>query len=154
MKTCVRTTRLVWAASAAFLLAGLPAAMFLSGCGSNSRTEEATRDTPDEKTAARADIPSVPAGALEESMVGNTVRLTGEVVEQCPASGCWMKMKDGDGETFVDLLPSPVRLSENRVGQQAEITGEVVRRGSELAIKAQHVEFGPDAREVREPKEE
>jgi len=143
MKTSVRTTRLVWAATAALLPAGLPAAVFLSGCDSNTRTEDTTGDTPDETGAARADIPSVPAGSLEESMLGNTVHLTGEVVEQCPASGCWMKMKSGNRETFVDLLLSPVRLSEDRVGRQAQITGEVVRRGSDLAIEAQQVEFTP-----------
>lgn len=143
MKTSVRTTRLVRAATAALLLAGLPTAMFLSGCDSKTSTEEVTREVPNETATAPTDIPSVSAGSLEESMVGNTVHLTGEVVEQCPASGCWMKMKGGNGETFVDLLPSPVRLSENRVGQEVEITGEVVRRGSDLAIEAQEVEFPP-----------
>lgn len=142
MKTSVRTTRLARAATAACLLAGLSAAMLLSGCDSKTSTEEVPRKVANESAAA-ADIPSIPAGSLEESMVGNTIQLTGEIVEQCPASGCWMKMKGGNGETFVDLLPSPVRLSENRVGQQAQITGEVVRRGSELAIEAQQVEFTP-----------
>ncbi len=141
MKKSSRTTSLVQAATAVFLPVALPAAMFLSGCDSNTGPQRVTRDTPAEKAAVEADIPSIPAGSLEESMVGSTVHLTGEVVEQCPASGCWMKMKGGSGETFVDLLPSPVRLSENRVGQNAQITGEVVRRGSDLAIKAQQVEF-------------
>jgi len=151
MKTFLHT-RSFRTVATALLLRAVPAALFLGGCDSSPR--EATPTATAEKRATETDVPSLAAGSLQEEMVGQTVNIKGEVVEQCPASGCWLKLKAADGETFVDLIPSPVRLSENHVGQNARVTGEVVRRGSELAIKAQQVEFGPDPQDAREPEEE
>ena len=142
------------AAAVGLLLGGLLAAFFLGGCDSSARRREATPTAAADRRRAGTDIPSISAGSLSEEMVGRTVQVTGEVVEQCPASGCWLKIKGSDGETFVDLIPSPLRLSENRVGQEARATGEVVQRGSDLAIKAQQVEFGPSPQNAPEGENE
>lgn len=152
MQTLVHTRLFFRTAATALFLGAVPAALFLGGCDSSVRPREVTPPATAEKTAAETDVPSIAAGSLSQEMVGQTVNVTGEVVEQCPASGCWLKLKAADGETFVDLIPSPVRLSENRVGQPARVTGEVVKRGSELAIKAQQAEFGPDPQDATEGK--
>ena len=142
MKRLMHTTAFFQTVAVGLFVAAVPAVLFLVGCDSTERsTGDPIANTG--KTAVASDNPPIPAGLLSEEMVGQTVSVTGEVVEQCPASGCWFKVKTESGETFVDLIPSPVRLSKNRAGQEARVTGEVVRRGSDLAIEAQQVEFGP-----------
>jgi hypothetical protein len=117
-------------------------ALILTGCESGqSGTGGPTAVTP-KKESIEADAPSLSAGALSEEMLGQPVQVTGEVVQQCPASGCWFKVKTDSGETFIDLNPSDIRLSDNHVGERARITGKLIKRGSEFAVEATEVEFG------------
>lgn len=113
----------------------------LSGCDSTELSRKSDSQATTAAESSDADALSVPAGALSEEMLGQSVTVTGKVVEQCPAAGCWLRVEATDGATFVDLLSSPVRLSQDHVGELAEVTGEVVRRGSDLALQAQSVEF-------------
>ena len=69
--------------------------------------------------------------------------IEGDIIQQCPASGCWFRMKDDAGEVFVELAPSKLRLTENREGQHAKVTGHVVKRGAQFRLEAQYVEFKP-----------
>lgn len=82
--------------------------------------------------------------ALTEAMVGRSVAVQGEIVKQCPASGCWFQVQDETGEMFVDLNASEIRLTESVVGQQAEVSGRLVKLGGELQLEAEHVEFAPE----------
>lgn len=79
--------------------------------------------------------------SLNEAMVGKTVAVRGEITQQCPSSGCWFQVKDGTGELFVDLNSTDVRIKERRVGQDAEVSGKLVKRGGELQLEAERVEF-------------
>ena len=92
-------------------------------------------------TSERVETPALSVGDLSENMLGQTVTVEGEVTKQCPASGCWFQVKDQTGEAFISLLATDVRLKEKVIGQRAEVTGEVVKQGGDLAIKAQNVEF-------------
>lgn len=91
----------------------------------------------------KGDVPTGCAGCLTEEKLGQTVAVEGEVVQQCPASGCWFRLKDDAGEAFVDLAPAKLRIQENRVGQHAKVTGRVVKQGGQFRLEAQHVEFTP-----------
>lgn len=119
--------------------------LIVSGCEPGQGGADAPAVAPREPAEIGA---AVPAGALSEEMLGEPVQVTGEVVQQCPASGCWFKVKAEGGETFIDLVPSDIRLSENHVGQQARVTGKVIKRGSELAVEATEVEFEPPGGEL------
>ncbi len=90
----------------------------------------------------KGDVRVVCAGCLTEEMLGQTVAVEGEIIQQCPASGCWFRMKDDVGEVFVDLAPAKLRLTNDRVGQQARVTGRVVKTGGQFRLEAQHVAFG------------
>lgn len=128
--------------SAAVLFSAVLPGMFsLSGCDSSESSRTSNSHVTVAAESSDADALSVPAGALSEEMLGQRITVTGKVVEQCPAAGCWLRVETNNGATFVDLLSSPVRLSQNHVGEQAEITGEVIRRGSDFAVQAQRVEF-------------
>ena len=81
--------------------------------------------------------------ALTEALVGKSVVIQGEIVRQCPASGCWFQVKDETGELFVDLNASEIRLTDPVVGQQAEVSGRLVKLGGELQLEAKHVDFAP-----------
>ena len=81
--------------------------------------------------------------ALTDALVGESVVIQGEIVRQCPASGCWFQVKDETGKLFVDLNASEIRLTEPVVGQQAEVSGRLVKLGGELQLEAKHVEFAP-----------
>jgi hypothetical protein len=72
------------------------------------------------------------------------VAVEGEIVQQCPATGCWFRVKDDVGDAFVDLNPAKLRLQEKRVGQHAKVTGRVVKLGGQFRLEAQHVEFTPE----------
>lgn len=126
-----------------FFSAVLLGTFALSGCDSSESTRKIDSQVTTAAESSDVDALLVPAGALSEELLGQSVTVTGKVVEQCPAAGCWLRVEANDGATFVDLLSSPVRLSQNYVGEQAEITGEVVRRGSNFAVQAQRVEFKP-----------
>jgi len=141
MKKPKSITTIPTSAAVLFSSAVLLATFALSGCDSSESSQESDSQVTTAPQSSDVDALSVPAGALSEEMMGQTVTVTGKVVEQCPAAGCWLRVEATDGATFVDLLSSPIRLSQNHVGEQAEITGEVGRRGSDLAVQAQRVEF-------------
>lgn len=141
MKKSNSTTTISVSAVVLFSSAVLLGMFALSGCDSSESSRKSDSQATTAAESSDVDALLVPAGALSEEMLGQSVTVTGKVVEQCPAAGCWLRVEAADGATFVDLLSSPVRLSQNHVGEQAEITGEVVRRGSDLAVQAQHVEF-------------
>lgn len=89
------------------------------------------------KTATETEEQSI--SSLNEAMVGKTVAVRGEITQQCPSTGCWFQVKDGTGELFVDLNSTDVRIKERRVGQHAEVSGKLVKRGGELQLVAERV---------------
>lgn len=141
MKKSNSITTISVSAAVLFSSAALLGTFALSGCDSSESSQKSDSQATTSAESSDVDALSVPAGALSEEMLGQSVTVTGKVVEQCPATGCWLRVEATDGATFVDLLSSPVRLSQDHVGELAEVTGEVVRRGSALALQAQSVEF-------------
>lgn len=134
-----------------WFLAAMPAALFAAlslcfiGCDSGGRlasggnsaaAEPATLGEP-----VKGDIPLACSQCLSNEKVGQTVAIEGDIIQQCPASGCWFRMKDDVGEIFVDLAPAKLHLTEKREGQHAKVTGRVVKLGSQFRLEAQHVEF-------------
>ncbi len=117
------------------------------GLGGCQNQKEAPPTTPAEGADPSSSPVREPAvgelsiSALSEDSVGETVAVRGEVVQQCPAVGCWIRLRDETGELFVDLKPGSLELSEKRVGQQARISGRLVKQAGELQLEAEHLEF-------------
>jgi hypothetical protein len=78
---------------------------------------------------------------VTEERLGQTVAVEAEVVQQCPARGCWFRMKDDAGEVMVDLSPKKLELTGDRVGQRATVTGRVVKKGGRIWLEAEKVDF-------------
>lgn len=90
------------------------------------------------------DLPLVCSQCLKDDQyVGQTVTIEGDVIQQCPASGCWFRIKDDNGEAFIDLAPAKLTIQGERVGQHAKVTGTVVKKTGQTRIEAKHVEFSP-----------
>lgn len=140
-----RRTRTVtaYALGAGFVIA---AALVAAGCDPGARTgadpAAATgRVAPGEPDKGK--VPTGGTGVVTEDRVGQTVAVEARVDQQCPARGCWLRLKDDAGDVMVDLAPNKLELSEDRVGQRAKVTGEVVKKGGRLWLKAEKVEFPP-----------
>lgn len=114
----------------------------LVGCGSGE-SSTTTRSSASLGTPVDEEVPTVCTGCISEENAGEIVALEGKIVQQCPASGCWFRMKDDAGEAFVDLAPARLRLQANRVGQHAKVTGRVVKKGGQFRLEARHVELTP-----------
>ena len=130
----------MWPVATGFLLA----AVFATGCNAEPRDggtaptgRAAAAETPPEK------VPTVCTGCVTEERLGEAVAVEATVARQCPARGCWFRMKDDAGEVMVDLAPRNLELAESRVGQTAKVTGTVVKKGGKFWLEAQKVEFTP-----------
>jgi uncharacterized protein YdeI (BOF family) len=120
------------------------AVFFLAGCNRGDEKGGSDASAPGNLgQPVKGDVPTVCTDCLMEEKFGQTVAIEGEIVQQCPVSGCWFRMKDDAGEVFVDLAPAKLRLTEKREGQHAKVTGRVVKLGGQFRLEAQHVEFTP-----------
>jgi len=125
-----------------FLLAGCNRDADQGAGGSSAATPSSLGEP------VKGDVPTVCAGCLTEEKLGQTVAVEGEVIQQCPASGCWFRMKDDVGVVFVDLAPAKLRLTEKHEGQHAKVTGRVAKQGGQFRLEAQHVEFTPATKDA------
>lgn len=145
-----------WRTGGVLLLSTAPGLLIFSGCesrtgrGSPDLSADAPAAVATEKASIEMRDADTPAGGLADEMTGEAVSVVGEVVQQCPASGCWFMVESESGETFINLIPSGIRLSKDHVGQRARISGKVVQRGSELAVEASEVEFAPSGTDSAE----
>lgn len=134
-----------WLLAAIGVAALTTVSLSLIGCGSrgDSTTAEAAASL---GMPVNENVPTVDTGSLSEDKIGTSLAVEGKIVQQCPSTGCWFRMKDDAGEVFVDLAPAKLRLTDKRVGQQAKVTGRLVKQGGQLRLEARHVELkGTDA---------
>lgn len=129
-------------------LFGVGGLTMLAGFWSLSGCQETPYDPPPQSTdntvesrPETADVPQVTAEEISEDLLGQTIVIQGEVTQQCPAAGCWFRLKDPTGEVFVDLNSTDIRVRQDRVGDRAQLTGKVLKRGGELQVEAKTVQF-------------
>jgi uncharacterized protein YdeI (BOF family) len=133
-----------------WVLAAVAAAVFsaisLVGC-SSSGNSPSTEPAASLGQPPKEDVPTVCTNCVSDEKIGQTLAVEGEIVQQCPASGCWFRLKDDAGEVFIDLAPAKLRLTDKRVGQHAKVTGRVAKEGGQLRLEAQHVVFAAAKKE-------
>lgn len=127
---------------AVFVVAGLVGCNAEPGGGKGATSSAPPPSTIGEPVPGDSDLVCTPC-LKDESNVGKTVTLEGEVIQQCPATGCWFRIKDGSGEAFIDLAPAKLTVQGERVGQHAKVTGKLVKKGAQVRVEAHHVEFSP-----------
>ena len=145
MSTPRTRTRNMWTVATGLLLAAVVAA---TGCTAEPRESGAPPNDRSAEEPAPAKVPTVCTGCITEERLGQTVAVEAAVAQQCPARGCWFRMKDDSGEVMVDLAPQRLELSENRVGQKATVTGTVVKKGGKFWLEAKKVEFTPAGKDT------
>ncbi len=69
------------------------------------------------------------------------VRVEGEVVRQCPASGCWFYLDDGRGNRVKVEMSQVVPRLPQKVGSRAVVEGRMVMMGDEAVLAGSGVEF-------------
>jgi hypothetical protein len=93
---------------------------------------------------AFTDAPQVTLAQLEktpEAFARKSVRVTGTIERQCPASGCWFFLNDGQGQSIkVELGDYLPKLPQN-VGNRAEVEGEWIKKGDHHEFIGTRVTF-------------
>ncbi len=133
------------------------AALAVTGCDPAKTTAESPataatgRAAPAEPDTEK--VPTVCTGCVTEERLGQRVAVEAGVSQQCPASGCWLRLKDDGGEVMVDLAPGKLILTEQRVGQRAKVTGKVVKKGGRIWLEAEKIDFNPAEKKDPTPAE-
>jgi len=68
------------------------------------------------------------------------VTLEGIVTEQCPATGCWLRMRVTKGDAWVDLGTHGIEDRRPLVGRRIRATGSVETRGGRTWLVAHQIE--------------
>lgn len=121
-----RTAWILTAAFAAIVMMGV-------GCGSKAETfgQPVTGDV---QLVTSDQILSEP-----ETFVGQSVRLEGEIIRECP-TGCWFDMKDAGGMIHVDIKPSGLAIPQ-RIGKDVAVVGELHERDGQTVFIGRGVEI-------------
>jgi len=77
----------------------------------------------------------------EVSGESQDVRIEGQIVRQCPATGCWFYLDDGKGNQVKVELGKVVPQLPQKVGDRAVVEGRMVMMGDEAVFAGNGVEF-------------
>lgn len=64
------------------------------------------------------------------------VSLRGVMVEKCPTSGCWFRLRDETGTIRVDTRGAGFVVTNVPLQSQVTVMGKVVKRGDEKSVAA------------------
>jgi hypothetical protein len=85
--------------------------------------------------------PLVSIAQLTGKPVPGNVKVEGQIVRQCPVSGCWFYLDDGKGRQFkIDLGQTLPQLPQ-KIGHTAKVEGRLVQEGNEPVLEGNSVEF-------------
>lgn len=98
-------------------------ALGLAGCGKKKAEHfgEAFTDAPEVPIAKLLESP--------DSFRRQPVRVKGEIERQCPASGCWLFLRDDEGRSIRVELGDYFPTLPRHVGGTAEVEGEWIPKG-------------------------
>jgi hypothetical protein len=112
------------------------AALIIAGCGRNSGGKHFGEPF----TAA----PQVTVAQLMETpdaFARKAVRVKGTIERQCPASGCWFFINDGQGRSIKVELGDYLPKLPQHVGDTAEVEGEWIKKGDKHEFIGTRVTF-------------
>src|SRR5262245_19259473 len=69
------------------------------------------------------------------------VILTGEMIEKCPAAGCWFRLRDETGSIKVDTRASGFVVVNVPLNAKVVVAGKVVADGNDTAIQATGIRY-------------
>ena len=124
---------------AILILALALAAAWTVGCGRKKAQHfgEPFTDAPRVEIAQLLETP--------EAFRRQTVRVQGEIERQCPAAGCWLFLRDGQGRSIRVELGDYFAELPRHVGEQAEVEGEWISMGTDHQFVGTRISFGGEA---------
>ena len=69
------------------------------------------------------------------------LRIEGELVRQCPATGCWFYLKDPAGKELKVEMGDTVAKLPPRTGRRAVVEGKLIPYGDRIEFVGVAVEF-------------
>jgi uncharacterized protein YdeI (BOF family) len=69
------------------------------------------------------------------------VTIEGEIVRQCPATGCWLFLRDGSGKEIRVEMSGIAPTFPQRGGKRAVVEGRLSKSGDTYEIDGKAVEF-------------
>lgn len=80
------------------------------------------------------------ARMLEKPVQGDLI-VEGQIVRQCPVSGCWFYLEDGKGRRIKIELSQTLPQLPQKIGHKAKAEGRMVFMGDEPVVVGSSVEF-------------
>jgi len=90
---------------------------------------------------------NVPAVSLKdvsaepETHQKNELRLEGTIERQCPTTGCWFYISDGQGHNLRIEMSSVITTLPNIVGKRAVVEGYLEKNGQEYELNGKAAEI-------------
>lgn len=88
-----------------------------------------------------SNAPVVSIAQVLSGPVAGDVRVDGQIVRQCPVSGCWFYLDDGNGHQIKIELGKTLPQLPQKVGRRATAEGRIVQMGNEPVLVGSSVEF-------------
>lgn len=123
----------ICAISAAAALAWL---FLAAGCGSKSGQQHFGEPFTDAPQATIEQLLSTP-----DDYARKPVRVKGLIERQCPATGCWFFINDDKGNSLKVELGDYLPKLPQHIGDNAEVEGEVIRKGAAYEFIGTRVTF-------------
>lgn len=78
---------------------------------------------------------------VREARPSHNVSLNGVMVEKCPTSGCWFRLRDQTGIIHVDTRAAGFVVTNVPLQSKISVAGKVVKRGDEKSLLASGLRY-------------
>ncbi len=85
--------------------------------------------------------PVVSIAQFVEKRMDGDVRGEGQIVRQCPVSGCWFYLSDGKGHQFKAECGNTLPVLPKKIGHTAIVEGRLIKSAEEPTLAGVAVEF-------------
>jgi hypothetical protein len=85
--------------------------------------------------------PAVSIAQFMEKRIDGDVRIEGNIVRQCPVSGCWFYLDDGNGHQFKVEAGATLPVLPKKIGHTAVVEGRLIKGDEEPTLAGVAVEF-------------
>lgn len=96
---------------------------------------------PEHYGRAFANVQAVSISQFVEKHIEGNVRIKGKIVRQCPVSGCWFYLVDGQGHQMKVEAGEVLPRLPRKIGHTAIVEGSRIKSAAEPTLAGVVVEF-------------
>ena len=111
-------------------------ALAVAGCGKSGGEKHFGEPFTDAPLVTVAQLLETP-----DAFTRKAVRVKGTIERQCPSAGCWFVINDGQGRSIKAELGDYLPKLPIRIGDTAEVEGELIKRGESHGFIGTRVTF-------------